>query len=166
VSDAEAAAIADHLQVPLGRFYEVFTRRYRRVPGWHLLANDEGSGALQSCIFLRPDNTCRIHAARPVQCRTYPWWPELMDARQWRAEAEQICEGFDHPDAPPTDLAEAARQLRTATAHDAARLLATPPPKKKKDKGGGAAAAAATAEGGAQRRPQWQLRDDEWPPVP
>lgn len=38
---------------------------------------------------------------------------------------------FDHPDAPETDLAEAARQLRTATAHDYARQLATPPPKRK-----------------------------------
>lgn len=42
---------------------------------------------------------------------------------------------FDHPEAPPTDLAEAARQLRIATAHDMQRKLATPAPKSKQQKG-------------------------------
>ncbi len=39
---------------------------------------------------------------------------------------ENICEGFDHPEAPPTDMAAAAAQLRVATAHSIKRLLATP----------------------------------------
>jgi hypothetical protein len=32
------------------------------------------------------------------------------------ATADNICEGFDHPEAPATDLAAAAAQLRSATA--------------------------------------------------
>ena len=44
---------------------------------------------------------------------------------------------FDHPDAPPTDLAEAAAHLRVATAHNNERKLALPPPKRER-KGQGA----------------------------
>ena len=34
-----------------------------------------------------------------------------------------ICEGFDHPDAPPTDLDAAAAQQREATEADLRRAL-------------------------------------------
>ncbi|KAI8470751.1 MAG: hypothetical protein J3K34DRAFT_249163 [Monoraphidium minutum] len=131
VSDQEAAGIAEHLALPLRRFLDAFAQGYSKVPGWWLLRNDPASGQARNCIFLRPDNTCGIHAVRPIQCSTYPWWPELMEPAAWDKEKREICEGFDHPDAPPTDLAEAARQLRTATAHNAQRQLAFPPPKPK-----------------------------------
>ena len=45
------------------------------------------------CVFLGPDNRCRIYRVRPRQCRTYPFWPELADRRVWRREARR-CEGI------------------------------------------------------------------------
>lgn len=42
------------------------------------------------------------------------------------AAAEDICEGFDHSEAPPTNLTDAARQLKLATKHDAQRKAALP----------------------------------------
>ncbi|GBG00422.1 hypothetical protein Rsub_13165 [Raphidocelis subcapitata] len=139
VSEApEAARIAEHLGLPLPKFYELYCQQYSRVPGWRLLKNDPNSKEAQHCIFLAPDNSCRIHAVRPLQCSTYPWWPELTDVSQWEIEKREICEGFDHPDAPEMDapaLAAAAEQLRAATVHDLQRKLATPPPKKGKGKG-------------------------------
>ena len=48
------------------------------------------------CVFLNRDNTCRIYAVRPVQCRTYPWWPELLASKKaWHQEARR-CEGIDN----------------------------------------------------------------------
>jgi hypothetical protein len=44
------------------------------------------------------------------------------------AAADLICEGFDHPDAQPTDLAHAARQMQSYAAHDRMLELATPEP--------------------------------------
>lgn len=46
--------------------------------------------------------------------------------------SENICEGFDHPDAAPTDTTDAARQLRAATAMEYRRMLARKPSKKQK----------------------------------
>lgn len=58
--------------------------------------------------------------------------------------SENICEGFDHPDAPPTDKDDAARQLRAATAMEYRRMLSRKPSKKQK-KAAAATAAAALA---------------------
>ena len=39
------------------------------------------------CYFLR-DGGCSIHAVKPVQCRIFPFWPELTDSkREWRKTA-------------------------------------------------------------------------------
>lgn len=40
-----------------------------------------------ACIFLGEDNRCTIYEARPLQCRTYPYWPRMMMSRdEWLAE--------------------------------------------------------------------------------
>jgi len=47
------------------------------------------------CPFLGTDNRCRIYSVRPRQCRTYPWWPELVEnKRDWTEEARR-CEGMN-----------------------------------------------------------------------
>lgn len=49
--------------------------------------------------------------ADDMDCR----WPDLMGKEDWNREKEEICEGFDHPDAKPLDeetLPKAAEQLR------------------------------------------------------
>jgi Fe-S-cluster containining protein len=45
------------------------------------------------CIFLDEQMRCRIYKVRPLQCRTYPFWPELMNPKAWRAERNR-CEGI------------------------------------------------------------------------
>ena len=45
------------------------------------------------CLFFR-DDKCRIHTAKPTQCMTYPFWPELVGERSaWRRE-RQFCPGI------------------------------------------------------------------------
>ncbi len=51
------------------------------------------------CHFLlkRADGTgsCKVHAVKPVQCRTYPFWPELVEYRDvWDHEAKK-CPGIN-----------------------------------------------------------------------
>ena len=45
------------------------------------------------CHFLR-DAACSIHPAKPTQCRTFPFWPDLIEDRQsWQATA-RFCPGI------------------------------------------------------------------------
>ena len=47
------------------------------------------------CMFLNEQQQCDIYQVRPLQCRTYPYWPEIMHRRScWEAEASR-CEGID-----------------------------------------------------------------------
>lgn len=45
-----------------------------------------------SCVFLEPDGKqCSIYEARPVQCRTYPFWPTIMESMQsWDSECRRM----------------------------------------------------------------------------
>ena len=46
------------------------------------------------CVFLDDKKKCRICSVRPVQCKTYPFWPELVQTRNaWMTESER-CEGI------------------------------------------------------------------------
>lgn len=45
------------------------------------------------CIFLT-EKGCSIYPARPSQCKTYPFWPEIMKNEEaWKKEGEG-CPGF------------------------------------------------------------------------
>ena len=47
------------------------------------------------CIFYRQGEGCQIYEARPLQCRTYPFWGRILASRlTWKNEAEQ-CPGID-----------------------------------------------------------------------
>ena len=45
------------------------------------------------CIFLTPAG-CGIYEARPLQCRTYPFWKNVMESKEsWENEAKS-CPGI------------------------------------------------------------------------
>ena len=62
-----------------------FTKKYcKKTPeGFHLLEEPGRS----ECLFLE-NNQCSVYKARPTQCRTWPFWPEFLDAKKWRAEVK------------------------------------------------------------------------------
>ena len=62
---------------------------------WYILKNAETKlDGAEHCIFLDPStNLCEIYQARPLQCQTFPFWPELLSSRAWREEAS-VCEGI------------------------------------------------------------------------
>ena len=50
---------------------------------WMCLKRNEGA-----CIFLNPLGQCSIYEVRPIQCRTYPFWPSLLESREtWEEES-------------------------------------------------------------------------------
>ncbi|HSX13740.1 MAG TPA: YkgJ family cysteine cluster protein [Chlamydiales bacterium] len=74
-----------------------FTTKYTRyVDGGYALLDRPTT---YDCIFL-DGKKCSVYEARPVQCRTFPWWIlNLRDPSDWEA-ASTRCEGINHPDAP------------------------------------------------------------------
>lgn len=44
------------------------------------------------CMFLK-NNRCSVYEGRPTQCRTWPFWPEVMNAKAWKKEVGQFCPG-------------------------------------------------------------------------
>lgn len=56
-----------------------------------------------SCPFLDASNLCSIHEIKPLQCRTYPFWPDLVASRTaWDAE-RQWCEGIGYREVVDAD---------------------------------------------------------------
>lgn len=56
--------------------------------GWAVEVPDDSA-----CVFLL-DSVCTIPSAKPRQCRTYPFWPEISgDFGRWLAEGRQ-CPGI------------------------------------------------------------------------
>jgi len=48
--------------------------------------------AAGACAFL-VDQGCSVYEARPVQCATWPFWPENLDEKVWREEIAPFCPG-------------------------------------------------------------------------
>ena len=67
---------------------QAFTRKYcEREDGiWKLKDFNE------NCRFLE-GKQCGVYEARPVQCRTWPFWPETMSPRAWKKELTDFCPG-------------------------------------------------------------------------
>jgi hypothetical protein len=91
VSREEAARIAGFLGMPLDAFY----RRYTRfIEGRHALVER----ANHDCVFFVEKKGCNVYDARPTQCRTYPFWAEIMSHPVvWEREA-QHCPGIAEPE--------------------------------------------------------------------
>lgn len=77
------------------QFLEQFA--HRQKGRWTL--NEVERGGLRDCVFLRRDPhtqkaQCSIYAARPKQCRTWPFWPQnLRDEPSWNT-AGRTCPGI------------------------------------------------------------------------
>ena len=93
-----------------------FTRRYlARVDADTIGIRLTSAG---DCTFLGADKRCRIYPVRPTQCRTYPWWPELVDSqRHWDEEAKR-CEGMNRGAIVPLQVIQRslARERRSVSA--------------------------------------------------
>ena len=65
-----------------------FKRKYcETTDGFVHLKNPE-----LDCEFLK-DKRCTVYEARPTQCRTWPFWPENMNAKVWNGDVKSFCPG-------------------------------------------------------------------------
>lgn len=71
--------------------FDNFTSKYIRQIGedYSLIEHSNGE-----CVFWEASKGCQVYESRPTQCRTYPFWPEIMkNKKKWLEEAE-LCQGI------------------------------------------------------------------------
>ncbi len=86
VTEDEAVALAEFLGLTPAEFRRRHT--FEDADGWRQLAF-EGD----RCVFLSEAGACSVYPARPVQCRTFPFWRGMVRGGQWTREARRLCEG-------------------------------------------------------------------------
>jgi len=113
-NDRELRALADFKGMDADGFAKAYCKTgYTKKQGWHMLKTKAGS---DHCVFLENGTHCSVYGARPLQCSTYPWWPELMDEHDWQEEAEFVCEGINHPDSTAAGV-QAADSLHSFSSY-------------------------------------------------
>jgi len=105
------AADSERIAAYLGMSVEDFERRYvYRTRQLRRLRVPRES----QCFFLKGGG-CSIHAVKPVQCRAFPFWPELVESRRAWHQAAQYCPGIEKGELVQIEAAQAgAKEMREA----------------------------------------------------
>lgn len=118
LSRREQRRIARRLGLPLREFLERYTVR-----------DDEGHVGLRfaagRCVLL-DGRDCSVHESKPEQCRTWPFWPELLSSRTaWEREVVGFCPGASTgPVVPAGEIRRQLAQIEAADAEEAAEAEA------------------------------------------
>lgn len=78
------------------RFLQMDLERFRRsceTDRWRFRSLRERSGG--ACLFLDDRGRCGIYRVRPLACRSWPFWPELLKSSQAWDEAARRCPGMN-----------------------------------------------------------------------
>jgi uncharacterized protein len=68
---------------------EFSSKFVRRVQNRYSLVEKPGG----DCVFWDKHLGCTVYPARPVQCRTWPFWPENVESPEAWAGVCQVCPG-------------------------------------------------------------------------
>lgn len=86
VNTEEIARIAEYR----GESLESFSKKFVRRVGNRYSLNEKPGG---DCIFWDKTEGCTVYPARPIQCQTWPFWPEnLVDRDAWD-HVTSVCPG-------------------------------------------------------------------------
>ena len=92
VSDEEIETLAKISEIAIDEFRRTHVKRSGRRG---LVLSQKRN---QDCIFWDDSLGCRVYAARPQQCRTYPFWKaNLQSPEGWNAE-KRSCPGVGEGD--------------------------------------------------------------------
>ena len=108
ISKGEIALLAEHLKMTPA---DVVEKYCRKIDGKFSLKEHRSPAGLYDCIFLKEmsvpkqgDETvthtiraCSVYSVRPLQCRTWPFWPENLSNEQAWNHAAKRCHGMNAP---------------------------------------------------------------------
>lgn len=85
LSVEDVTRLAGFLKMDRKEFLREYTVREDEVT-WRLAWPEE------ACIFLG-EKGCTVYEGRPMQCRTWPFWPENLKKKVWETEVVADCPG-------------------------------------------------------------------------
>jgi len=92
ISEEDVTKISKYLKISRDEFYKKFTKE----EGKKIYLIDR---EIDDCIFLKNDK-CSIYPVRPIQCKTFPFWPQnVKSEKRWNMvmnECPGIGEGKEY----------------------------------------------------------------------
>lgn len=73
-----------------GETVDQFSAQFVRQVGDRYSLTERSNG---DCIFWDSHAGCTVYPARPVQCQTWPFWPENVETRKAWKQITRICPG-------------------------------------------------------------------------
>jgi len=108
ISKDEIVRLADHLKLSP---YDVVDRYCRKLDGQFSLTERRNAHGEYDCVFLKEipageqqggdgqvhqtRRVCGIYEARPLQCRTWPFWPSNLSSQEAWNNAGRRCHGIN-----------------------------------------------------------------------
>ena len=113
ISKEEIVRLAEHLNITP----EETVEKYCRKLGERISLKEKRGPGGYDCVFLTEDDAepappgrqlapgeplplkrrgCSVYPVRPLQCRTWPLWPENLESRKRWDEAAVRCHGMNH----------------------------------------------------------------------
>jgi len=90
VTQDEVDTLARELDLERTTFLERYTRT---LPDGELSLIDRAN---DDCVFFDREQGCTVYAARPKQCRSWPFWRANLATREHWDSASSSCPGMNH----------------------------------------------------------------------
>lgn len=111
LTEEDILRIAAHLGLAPAVFEERYVYRAKRLRRLRVPRK-----AQCPFLFKKGDRGgCSIHTVKPVQCRTFPFWPELIGSRREWQKIAKYCPGIERGELINITLArESAAEMKAA----------------------------------------------------
>ena len=88
----EEERMSQFLSLPVNEFRRRYVTSRWRAPSLKERTNGD-------CVFYdATSDGCSIYRVRPLQCRTFPFWPALLETEEAWNEAALLCPGMNRGD--------------------------------------------------------------------
>ena len=104
LSDAEIAALARLVELTDEQFRLVYTKR---LPSGRVTLREN---AHHDCVFYDAVQGCTVYSARPMQCRTWPFWESTAGTPEAWERTQGRCPGAGQGELIPSD--EITRRMK------------------------------------------------------
>lgn len=102
MDETDLERLAKWADVTREQFIQMYCRWVESDDGFEYLSLREKRN--MECIFW--NNGCESYEARPVQCRTYPFWTKVLESRKSWDEEGKSCPGINSGENHPQEEIE------------------------------------------------------------